>query len=333
MLKKTEKPLVTIVTSMYKVEKYISQCLESCISQTYKNIEVIVVDDGSPDKSGAIAEEFAQKDSRIKVIHQENGGFGAGRNTGLDAAQGDYICFLDADDYLMPDFVEYMLFLVKSTDAEIAISRNCFTSSDNKQILNDSVSTISGRDAMVEFFYPYIQLGSWNKIYKMSFIRAHNLRFIPELTTGEGLQFITYAASLAKKVVVGKRKVYVYRTNNPISATTKANVQKQGLGCLATMNYIKSHLILETRKEYQAFDWHLTRCYRYCLQQIINSGEKNSFKKLYKECVKKCRFGSFRQLFYPISLNLKMRALFILFSPVLYTKLQIAKKNRILQRQ
>ena len=328
----SKKPLVTIATSMYNVEKYISQCIESCLAQTYSNIEVIVVDDGSPDKSGEIAELFSQQDSRIKVIHQKNGGLGAGRNTGIEAAHGDYICFLDADDYLMPDFVEYMLHLIESTNAEMAFSRNCFTSSDKKQVRFDSFSIISGRDAMVDFFYPYIQLGVWNKIFKMDFIRKHGLKFIPELTTGEGLQFITNAASLAQYVGVGNRKVYVYRTNNPGSATTKANVEKQGIGSIKTMNYIKEHLQLVSKKEKQAFEWHLVNCYRYCLRQIVCSGERKSYEALYQECVRKCRIGALHQLFYPISLKLKFRALIALFSPSLYVKLQISKKNKILRR-
>lgn len=102
-------PLVTIATSMYNVEEYVVQNIESLLAQTYKNLEIILVDDGSPDKSGEIADFYASKDSRIKVVHQNNTGLGGGRNAAIDIATGDYITFVDADDYLCPDFVEYML--------------------------------------------------------------------------------------------------------------------------------------------------------------------------------------------------------------------------------
>lgn len=323
--------LVSITVPMYKVEQYVSQCIESCIAQTYENIEIILIDDGSPDNCLSIAESYAQKDTRIRVIHQENKGFGGVRNTCLDSAKGDYICFVDADDYIMPDFVEYMLHLIEAGDCDIAISKNCFTSTDFKQIQNDNITTIYGRDAMIEFFYPRIQLGSWNKLYRVDFIKRNNLRFVPELKTGEGLQFITLAASLTERVTVGSRKVYVYRTNNPGSATTAANVEKQGIGSLDTMKYIKEHLPLKNKKEQTAYDWQLWNCYRYCLRQIVESNTKHKYQDLYKKCIHQLRSGAIKQLFSKLWLKLKIQALCVLISPITYTKLQILKKRRLLK--
>ena len=91
-------PLITIVVPIYKVEKYLGRCIDSLVAQTYPNIEIILADDGSPDRCGAICDEYAQKDSRIKVIHQENKGVAAARNAALDIAQGEYIMFVDSDD-------------------------------------------------------------------------------------------------------------------------------------------------------------------------------------------------------------------------------------------
>ena len=93
-------PLITIVVPIYKVEKYLGRCIDSLVAQTYPNIEIILADDGSPDRCGAICDEYAQKDSRIKVIHQENKGVAAARNAALDIAQGEYIMFVDSDDYV-----------------------------------------------------------------------------------------------------------------------------------------------------------------------------------------------------------------------------------------
>ena len=94
---------VSVIVPIYKVEPYLDQCVQSIVNQTYKNLEIILVDDGSPDNSPAMCDAWAEKDNRIRVIHKENGGFSSARNAGLDAATGDYIQFVDSDDWILPD--------------------------------------------------------------------------------------------------------------------------------------------------------------------------------------------------------------------------------------
>lgn len=325
------KPLVTLATSMYNVEKYVVQNIESLIAQTYKNLEIIIVDDGTPDNSGKIADEYALKDNRIKVIHQHNQGFGGGRNTAINIATGDYIAFIDADDTICPDFVEYMLHLIMSSGADIAISKNCFTTLDKTQVKKDTVEIYSPEKAVAEFFYPYIRLGAWNKMYNMTFMRKHGLRFVPELKTGEGLEFITRAASLANKVVVGNRKVYVYRLNNASSATTKANVERQGKGSLETIKYIGEHLEMKSPRIKSAYNWHIWNCYRYCLRQIVDSESKLQYKELYVECKRYLRKHSWNIIFSRVKLKQKVEAFIVFLSPTFYVHLQIAKKKHILK--
>ena len=320
-------PKVTVAISMYKVENYVRQCIESIIAQTYRNLEIILVDDGSPDNSGKIADEYAKNDSRVIVVHQKNAGLGAGRNAAINIATGDYISFVDADDYLAPDFVEYMLNLITSQNADIAISRVCFTTSDLKQETNDYQETYTSEKAIAEFFLPYMKLGAWNKIYSMAFLNKNQLRFVPELTTGEGLQFITHAASYANKVAVGHHKAYIYRLNNPGSATSAANVERQGKGSLDTMAYIKEHLPLTSKKTQDAYEWQLWNCYRYCLRQIIESNTKESYLDLYHKCIRELRKGSFK-IFSIMGLRHKCEAIVVFISPVFFAKLQIWKKNR-----
>lgn len=100
---------MTIIVPVYKVEKYLRRCLDSLVNQTYKNLEIILVDDGSPDNCGAICDEFVQKDSRISVIHKENGGLGSARNAGLEICNGVYVLFVDSDDWVENNYVEVML--------------------------------------------------------------------------------------------------------------------------------------------------------------------------------------------------------------------------------
>ena len=113
--------LVSIIIPIHNVEVYLNRCLQSVSDQTYKNIEIILVDDGSTDNSGSMCDEFAQKDSRAVVIHKENGGLSSARNAGTVIARGEYITFLDSDDYLAPSFVEKALNMCEARNAQIAI--------------------------------------------------------------------------------------------------------------------------------------------------------------------------------------------------------------------
>lgn len=99
---------ISVIVPVYKVEKYLPRCVESILAQTYREIEVILVDDGSPDRCGAICDEYAARDARVRVIHQKNGGVSAARNSGLAAATGDLICFVDSDDYVAPEYCELL---------------------------------------------------------------------------------------------------------------------------------------------------------------------------------------------------------------------------------
>ena len=111
---------ISVVVPVYNVEEYLDQCVESLVGQTYKNLEVILVDDGSPDNCPAMCDEWAERDNRIKVIHKENGGVSSARNAALDIASGDYIGFVDSDDWIEPDMYEILIKNAKKYDADIS---------------------------------------------------------------------------------------------------------------------------------------------------------------------------------------------------------------------
>ena len=114
-------PLVSVIIPVYKVEAYLTACVESVLAQTYRNFEIILVDDGSPDNCPQMCDELAARDSRIRVIHKENGGLSSARNTGIDAARGDYLAFLDSDDLWTPLFLERLYHAVEETGADMAV--------------------------------------------------------------------------------------------------------------------------------------------------------------------------------------------------------------------
>lgn len=132
---------------------------------------------------------------------------------------------------------------------------------------------------------------------------------------------------MANKVAVGNRKVYVYRLNNACSATTKANVERQGKGSLETMKYIKEHLKMESPQIKLAYNWHLWNCYRYCLRQIIDSNTKEQYRELYNKCKQHLRKYSWNIIFSKMKPRLKIEAFIVLLSPSFYAHLQIAKKD------
>ncbi|WP_432700193.1 glycosyltransferase family 2 protein [Kluyvera cryocrescens] len=161
--------LVSVIIPMYNVEKFIEKCISSVIKQTYKNIEIILIDDGSPDNSGYIAEKLAKLDSRIFVTRTENNGVSSARNLGIRLSTGKYLVFVDGDDYLAPDYIDYMMTLALNSGAEFVMSRNCrlFPGDDSKD--NDFIDNItvwSPEKAATELLYPgRIEIGCWNKFF------------------------------------------------------------------------------------------------------------------------------------------------------------------------
>ena len=123
--------LISVIVPIYKVEAYLDRCVESIVSQTYKNLQIILVDDGSPDRCGAMCDAWAEKDSRITVIHKENGGLSDARNAGLAVATGEYISFIDSDDYIAPDFLQSLLTAMEDTGAEIAACGVAYVDEDD----------------------------------------------------------------------------------------------------------------------------------------------------------------------------------------------------------
>ena len=115
------KPLVTVICGIYNGEKYLPDCIDSILNQTYKNLEIILVDDGSTDNCPKICDEYAKKDDRIKVIHKKNGGVSSARNSALKESNGDYYCFVDQDDFLDLDYINYLYNLIEENDADISL--------------------------------------------------------------------------------------------------------------------------------------------------------------------------------------------------------------------
>lgn len=162
------RDLISVVIPVYNVERYLQRCLNSVVSQTYKNLEIILVDDGSTDLSGKICDEWASKDNRIVVIHKTNGGLSSARNTGLDVAKGRYIAFVDSDDYINPEMYEIMVKLLKKSNSQIACCGRKRVGNSGGYFQNtlEKPMVISGEEAIDRLLcHAGIDEAAWDKLY------------------------------------------------------------------------------------------------------------------------------------------------------------------------
>lgn len=213
--------LVSVIVPIYKVESYLPECLDSILSSTYTELEIILVDDGSPDNCPAICDEYAQRDSRIKVLHQENQGLVAARNAGLNAASGIYVSFVDSDDAISPLMYEKMVSAIERTDADMAASGYCIdraqlvTQIEQQEGEDHCLTTFDQQLAMLTIApsvrgFTWTSCYVWNKLYRRAKIRS---AFQPECSMCEDLEFNWKYIHSCKKIVLVQHALYMYRMN------------------------------------------------------------------------------------------------------------------------
>lgn len=207
------KELITIIIPIYNVEKYIHKCIDSIINQTYKNLEIILVDDGSPDNCGKICDEYAKKDRRIKVIHKENGGISDARNFALDIFKGEYVAFLDSDDYVSTDYIEYMYTLLRNNDSTMSICGVQVVNNSNKKYNQyETIKTkIYNKEQAFEnlLYSEGIEVSVNAKLYPREF--WNETRF-PIGEKYEDIAVIAEIINKAEKIAFGNKKCYYYLT-------------------------------------------------------------------------------------------------------------------------
>lgn len=204
----TENSLVSVIVPIYKVEKYLCECVDSIISQSYSNLEIILVDDGSPDKCPEICDEYAQKDSRIKVIHKPNGGLSDARNAGIEIAKGEYLSFVDSDDVIHRQMIE-VLMKPLIEDKSVKMSACQFLEFDDGKEFdkNQEVKPLETIDFQ-EYFTKKICVIACAKIYEKSLFE--NIKF--PLGRYHEDEFTTYKVCYeAKKVAYTDSQMYFYR--------------------------------------------------------------------------------------------------------------------------
>lgn len=221
MEKLQQDALISVIVPIYNVEDYLVECLESILRQTYQNLEVILVDDGSIDASGTICDEYQKKDGRIVVRHKENGGVGAARNTGLELATGDYIAFTDPDDWMEADMLEKMINVLKSRQADISFCRfhTEIIPEERRYIYKPIEKKVgNGSDAVCQMFNA-LAYGTmvWNKMFHRKMIYSLDgsfIKFSEELKCGEDEIWLIEVVQNAHCVAYLQEELYYWRVRD-----------------------------------------------------------------------------------------------------------------------
>ena len=219
--------LISVIIPIYKVEKYLKQCIESVINQTYTNLDIILVDDGSPDNCGLLCDEYEKKDSRIRVIHKQNGGLSDARNAGITIAQGEYIGFVDSDDYISQDMYEKLHSAIKKNNAQLAVCNFQYVNEDgteiNKQspVKNEKLSRIEALHKLNESMWWYY-VTAWNKLYRKELFS--NIRF-PFARLYEDAYLVHEIMGECDNIATISEKLYYYRQRDNSIITSGKSVR------------------------------------------------------------------------------------------------------------
>lgn len=204
---------ISVIVPVFNVENYLRCCVDSILSQTFEDFELLLINDGSTDKSGEICEEYASKDSRVKVFHKKNGGVSSARNWGLDNASADWVTFVDSDDWVLPNYLQE-LFSHTDKETDMVFSYPKVRSKNSIDSQKKLYEGLVGKDRFAILFtecgmaeYTYC----WAKLYRLAFLNENKISFLGRMTMGEDHIFLYNCILKASKVYVSKTVNYCYR--------------------------------------------------------------------------------------------------------------------------
>ena len=271
-----EKDLVSVIVPVYRVEAYLPRCIESLLNQTYSNLEIILVDDGSPDSCPEMCDRYAQQDRRIRVIHQENGGIANARNVGLAASTGEYLTYVDSDDWVENVYVEKLLRLLKEHDADLATCHELWTA--------DTEATIKHTDEHVEVFDTWqaletmlyqrdFDVGPHGKLYKTHICKPHRY---PVGMLFEDLGNTYKIVADCRKVVCTDQQYYFYfQSTNSI---TRSKFDRRRLAVVKLMDELYDFVMQCYPSLEKAVSARKFGVYCYILRQLPEDGEWDALR-------------------------------------------------------
>ncbi len=312
--------LISIIVPIYKVEQYLDECVESILNQSYRELEIILVDDGSPDRCGRMCEEYAKKDERIVVIHKENGGLGDARNAGIRQAHGEYLLFVDSDDYLHPKAIERILYTAEKERTDIAIFDYATVEPGNSRSDRFTTSLQINQAFSPEREKRVItcSCSAVNKLYRREFWKAAGLEF-PVGRYYEDLGTIPKLLAISKRVAYRKEVLYYYRMREGSIMHTsdfKKNYEDRTRMIDGVLKFYKSKGLFETYRdelEYLVFE---NGYFTPSREIILNRGSKKYLKKFREYAYH--RFANIEQNKYVQELTGKEKILWMLLKKKMY---------------
>lgn len=278
-----ETKLVSVIIPIYNVEKFLYKTVRSVINQDYRRIEIILVDDGSPDASSEIMDELAKTDSRIICIHKENGGVSSARNAGLKIAKGEYVTFIDGDDWVEPNYVSYLMRLVENNSCEIGMNKRNYSEYYNTKSSNKEY-VVKAEKAIEWIYLGDIFVAVWNKIYKMSLLKDNYILFNEKIWYGEGMLFNIDCLQFTDRVAIGEKCVY-HQVSNPNSAMRKFNVDSNLCG-IRSLDIQKEHWKKSNARIVDAWNYHRRAFNLTIVRGLLKSGTEMDYEELYDSCIR-----------------------------------------------
>ena len=223
-MKEIQAPLVSIIVPVYNAEKYLNRCVDSILSQTMTDFELLLIDDGSKDNSGRICDEYAEKDARVRVFHKPNGGVSSARNLGLDNAKGKWITFVDADDRCSCNYLEHLLSKVDDdTDLIISYAVICDSTGEKAEVYPEYRVNATNFERLFVDSDMHWHTSPWAKLYRASIIYENSLRFNEMMHIGEDADFLFSFMLITDKIYVSSDTDYYYTCDVSGSLTKRIN--------------------------------------------------------------------------------------------------------------
>jgi len=243
------KPLVSVVLPIYNVEEFLERCITSVVNQSYKNLEIILVDDGSPDNCPSICDEWSKRDERIKVVHKQNAGLGMARNTGIENATGEFICFFDSDDFVEEKTIEKCLAEMEKNSSDVVIFGYSEIDGDDKVTLvpiHSEKELYEGEDILSKLLPALLSLdisagiSACTKMYRMSALKSSDIKFVSEreIVSEDAYFALQFFGKISRASVINENYYYYYKNSNSLTRSYKKDRQ------------IKNNVYLEKNVEY-----------------------------------------------------------------------------------
>lgn len=313
------KPLISVIIPVYRVEEYLNECMESIVHQTYQNLEIILVDDGSPDNCPQMCDEWAKKDYRIKVIHKENGGLSSARNAALEIFKGEYVAFVDSDDWVDIHLYETLYSDIIAHDADISVIGTWKVYDNRKENItkNFKEREFTGEQALHDFLYLRNNLagGTWDKLFRRELFT--DLRF-PEGLNAEDRYTHAVLYSKIKKLHFNPQPMYYYRYRENSICTSDINPHT--FDRIQIVEKVCEYLDGMRYKDQKAVEYFKMKGYHDILYKLVFIGADKKYIKEYKKNTRKYFWKTIRNK--EVSTGFKVKYTCACIAPVAYEKLK-----------